>query len=111
MTTITLEFWGSQGRIGEITRGPLAGSILFAYPDSLVEWWTFVIDPSPTPGQPGDLYVQGNDEALRLLDNEWSVLWMSVDEEEAKIESQRFGWRPLRGPVAWLRSSPHPERP
>lgn len=97
----SLEFWGSQGRLGNIQSGPWAGSLLFAYPDTLPEWWTFVVDPSPYPGLPGDHYEVGTEKILEQFD-EWKVEWIPRGPEESIVERERFGWRPLVGPVDWL---------
>ena len=36
----TLSFWGSQGRLGVIGAGELAGRHIFVFPDTLPDWWT-----------------------------------------------------------------------
>ncbi len=100
---LTNSFWGRQGRIGRVTSGPWAGRLLFVYPDTMIEWWTLVVDPPPVAGVPGDMYFKGNDEVASLLD-EWGVEWLPRDSDEVELERARFGWRPLRGGVEWLPS-------
>jgi hypothetical protein len=98
---LTLAFWGSQGRIGIAQSGPWTGRYVFVYPDTLEQWWTFVVAPSPNPNSPGENYVSSNDEIIELL-MEWGVEWIPLGEGETQIERKYFGWRPLAGPVEWL---------
>jgi hypothetical protein len=103
MTPVTLAFWGSQGRIGTIRLGEWAGRVIFAYPDTLPEWWTIIVDPPPHAGEPGDIYLHDTREVIATFDHEWAVEWLTPGPEEAEIERTRlYGWRPLRGPVDWL---------
>ena len=89
--------------MGTISRGEWAGRLIFAYPDTLPEWWTVIVEPPPTPGSPGDLYLHGTREVLETFDKEWDVEWMPLGPEEAEIERTHFyAWRPLRGGVDWL---------
>jgi hypothetical protein len=94
-------FWGDQGRIGLIRSGEWAGRLLFVYPDTMQDWWTLVVDPSPSVGVAGDYYTPGTAYVLSLLE-EWDVDWMPLDEDESVFERERFGWRPLSGESDWL---------
>ena len=98
---LTNGFWGDQGRLGGVTSGPWVGRLLFVYPDTGAEWWTFVLDPPAVDGVPGDMYFRGNDEVGSLLE-QWRVEWLPRDADEVELERVRFGWRPLRGGVDWL---------
>lgn len=102
MTPSTLEFWGSQGRVGRVGAGEWSGKWVFAYPDTLPGWWTVVVDPSPLPGVPGDIYLHGTEDVLDKFDREWAIEWMSSGPDEIEAERIHFGWRPLLGPVDWL---------
>jgi hypothetical protein len=94
-------FWGDQGRIALVGSGRWAGRYALVYPDSRPGWWTVVVSPSEGDAAPNDLYVEGNDEVRRLLD-ELDVQWLEQDEAERAIESTHFGWRPLQPHQSWL---------
>lgn len=92
----SVNFWGTQGRVGFARSGPWSGRFVFVYPDTLPEWWTVVVSPSPTPGVPGDMYLEGNAEVSHLF-TQWNIDWLPPGtEEEQRIETEEFGWRPLR---------------
>ena len=76
--------------------------MIFAYPDTVAGWWTYIIEPSPIAGQPGDHYVFGTEAVLALFEL-WRVEWLPHGPEEETLEREVFyGWRPLLGPVEWL---------
>lgn len=86
------EFWGLYGRVARIRSGPWAGGMLFAYPDSAPGWWTIVVDPSPTPCQSGELYID-DAEYLAKLEREGEFEWLPLNEEEWELEQKHFDWR------------------
>jgi hypothetical protein len=48
------------------------------------------------------MYVDGNAEVFDLF-TLWNIDWLpSGTEEEQRIETEEFGWRPLRGRAEWL---------
>ncbi len=99
---VSLSFWGSQGRIGKIRSGPWSGRSVFIYPDSMPEWWTLVIFPSPYTGAPGDMYFNGTESVSEMID-EWDVDWLEAGSpEEIEIEKREIGWRPLGSSNEWL---------
>lgn len=97
----TLSFWGSQGRLGVIGAGELAGRHIFVYPDTIPEWWTMVIEPSPYPDRDGEDHTCGADLVASLLDP-LEIDWLERDAREAEIERHLFGRRPLLDAVDWL---------
>lgn len=105
--TAETPFWGGQGRLAWIRRGPYEGRLAFVYPDSAPEWWTLVIDPGPVEGVPGDLYIDDT-EYLFLLFVQWQFEWIDKD-DDVDLERERFGWRPLQG-NNWTIGSPSTDR-
>ncbi len=97
----TLSFWGSQGRLGMIGAGELAGRHIFVFPDTLPDWWTIVIQPSPYEHPAGDYYVPGASAVAGFLDP-FEIAWMERDAREVEMERQLIGWRPLLDAVDWL---------
>lgn len=97
----TLSFWGSQGRIGRITAGELTGRYIFVYPDTLPDWWTLIVEPSPYTYRDGEDYTHGYDLLESLL-MPMKIQWLNHDESEVAIEREHFRRRPLLGPVDWL---------
>ncbi len=97
----TLQFWGSQGRVGVITAGELSGRNIFVYPDTLEDWWTIVVEPSPYVGRSGEDHTHGSFQAAAILDP-LAIEWLPQGEAEAQVEREFFGRRPLLGPVSWL---------
>lgn len=94
----TAEFWGDRGRVAKIHAGPWAGRMLFAYPERVPGWWTIVVDPSPNPDVPGDLYID-DAEYLAELEQEGRFEWLPLDEEPWQLEIDHFDWRKdLRAP-------------
>lgn len=93
-------FWGSQGRIARITRGEFQGCFAFVYPDTEPHWWTIVVDPSPYPDAPYEMYFDGTDELLYFV-REWGLDWLPRQDDE-EIEKHHFGWRPLSG-HSWIK--------
>jgi hypothetical protein len=76
--------------------------MIFAYPDTFPEWWTYIIVPSPVAGAPGDQYAHGTEQVLAQFES-WKIQWLPTGPEEDAIEREVFyAWRPLRGPVDWL---------
>jgi len=75
--------------------------MILAYPDTLPEWWTYVIEPSPRPDAPGDYYEHGTEVVMTLF-GAWKVEWIPLGDEESKLEREHFRWRPLGSPVDWL---------
>ena len=99
---LRLSFWGEHGRVGVAGAGPWAGRYVFAYPDTLPQWWTVVVDPSPMDGVPGDMYFEGNNVMVET-DAEWQIDWLPPGNDEERAEREHFGWRPLRGgAVDWM---------
>lgn len=90
------EFWGHQGRVARVQKGPWVDRYVFIYPEWHEDWWVMVIDPSPTPGVPGDQYIDDG-SYLENLAREWIFEWLPLGPEEEQLERDHFGWRPLLG--------------
>lgn len=91
------EFWGHQGRVARINAGPWAGRYVLIYPEYVGDWWGMVIAPTPTPGSPGNLYIDDG-SYLEERASEWQFEWIPRGLDEEALERQFFGWRPLWEP-------------
>jgi hypothetical protein len=74
--------------------GSWVNGYVFIYPDSREDWWVMAIEPSPTPGVPGDHYIDDG-SYLENLASEWELEWIPIGPEEEQLEREVFGWRPL----------------
>ena len=104
MTSADSRFWGDQGRIGVISAGSQAGAVVFASPENAPDWWFVGVASGSRSGMVDDLYIHGDNNFLRLMDDEWAVSWFPTGEFEAQRERELFGWRPLVGGFGWLAS-------
>lgn len=95
------EFWGEAGRVGRIGAGAHTGAYIFAYPDTLPQWWTLVIEPSPYPDRPGEDYVFGDHVLSDIIDS-LQVNWLEPGPSEVALEQSIFQRRPLRSGASWL---------
>lgn len=87
------EFWGEQGRIARIKAGPWAGRYVYIYPEHEDDWWVMVIDPPPTPGIPGDNYIDDG-SYLEELAREGQFEWVPPESKRRGLnESTLVGGR------------------
>ncbi|KQM15275.1 hypothetical protein ASF83_04630 [Plantibacter sp. Leaf171] len=103
------EFWGSQGRLGQIRKGELLNRHVFVYPDTAEPWWTVVVETTPDATVPDDRYIPDTDLFMSLM-HDWEVAWLPRGQEEQDLEAELFGWRPLNDMPSWTSTSIQPAR-
>jgi len=79
-----------------------AGRYAYIYPELKDDWWVMVIEPSPTPGIPGNNYIDDG-SYLEELAREGQFEWVPPGVEEERLEREHFGWRPLLSDEALAR--------